>query len=115
MGNEFDLLIGKDHVDDKIKEYLLARDFYESTMRPQFFGSSAYKKLTLDKPCLRRDVHDSHNNTLRIFINNVDIYYEIETSYGSLGISNYYEARMYQEVSQLSELFNMIAKRIGDL
>lgn len=113
MGKLFDRL---NNVGDEIpvKKYLKKKGFYEDTMDPRFMNGYCYDQLITGKPCLRHDSDINDGCTLRIFINETDIYFEVQTSYSSYQTSDRYEPKDYPTVEDIDKLLDEILKRVLD-
>lgn len=97
-----------------IEKYLKDRDFYEDTMNPRFMNGYGYDQLNIGKPCLRHDSDINGGCTLRIFINETDIYFEVQTSYSSYQCSDRYETKDYPTVVDIDNLLDKILERVLD-
>jgi len=105
MGKLFDKYI--DILETPVLKYLNDRYFYESTMSPRFMDAASYGLIAnLKALCLRKDIALENERTLRIFINDFDIYYEIQTGYGSLEASGRFDPN--EDVTSLSDLLDEI-------
>lgn len=113
MGKLFDKL---NNVKDEtsIEEYLNRRGFYLDTMNPRFMDVRGYSELTTDEPCFRHDSTINNDCTLRIFINETDIYFEVQTSYRSYELSDRYDPKDYPTVSDIDTLLDEILERVLD-
>lgn len=83
MGEIFDRGIGRGVISAEVDAYLEERGFAKDTMKPTYLDSEEYNKLTLDKPCFSLTIDIDNYKTLTIYINTIDVYYELSTSYGS--------------------------------
>lgn len=112
MGKKFDSLCNKESSYTDIEKYLLSLNFYWSTMAPRFLNGTDYDRLTHDKKCLRKDVIIKKNYTLRLFINDTDIYYEVETPWRSYDMSELFNAKEYKTVDDIDDLLDEILDTI---
>lgn len=115
MGKLFDSVISNSNTGCslEISEYLLERDFSVDTMNPKFLDGLDYENLTIGKPCLLKTCCIS-NRYFYVYINNKDIYYELETSWGSYCSSRRYDATEYDTVEKLDELLDEIVLSLKD-
>lgn len=111
MGEVFDNFIGKSK--NPIQKYLMDRGFEEGTMNPRFMNGFKYDNLTIDKKCLCCYIPLHDGRSLSIFINDIDIYYEVETSYRSYDSSNRYDSKEYTDVEIISVLLDKIVEIVG--
>lgn len=112
MGRKFDRLINKDNFATPIQKYLIDKGFYESTMNPRFFNGVGCNELTFGAPCLRFDLGIKEDYTLRIFINEIDIFYEVENSYRSYETSGRHESSNYITVKDIDILLDEIIEDV---
>ena len=95
-----------------ITKHLKTLEFYEDSMNPHLKDGYDYKNLSRNEACLRRDiVEDGH--TLRIFINQTDIYYEIESPWKSCKESCRFDPTDYPTIEALDELLKEISRRFA--
>lgn len=113
MGKIFDSLINSNQNLAEIEKYLLERDFYNATMNPRFLNGINYDVLKLNMPCLRYDCYFK-NYTLRIFINSIDIYYELESPWSSLEKSQRYNPKDYNTIEDIDNLLDEICRDCWD-
>lgn len=106
MGEVFDNFIGKSQ--SPIQKYLMDRGFEEGTMNPRFMNEYQYDDLTIDKKCLCIYISLADGRSLSIYINDKDIYYEVETSYRSYDSSCRYDAKEYDNEEAISLLLDKI-------
>lgn len=71
-------------------------------------------KNAIDKSCLRRDIQINDNDYLRIFINEFNIYYEVENSWEMERTSGSYDAFEYDSVEKIDKLLDKIMKYVLD-
>ncbi|EQB4336187.1 hypothetical protein [Clostridium botulinum] len=112
MGKFFDKLNNVEVAKTQIEKYLKERSFYTDTMNPNFLNSYGYDKLTLNKSCLRHDSIINQGDTLSIFINEIDIYFEVQTFYGSYITSDRYSSKDYLTISDIDALLDEIMEEV---
>ena len=112
MGKLFDRLNNIDNDMDTIASYLKEKGFYESTMEPRFMNGFDYNKLTHGRPCLRHDSTIKDDYTLRIFINDIDIYYEVQNPWRSYETSFRYDTINYDTVETIDALLDEILEDV---
>lgn len=97
-----------------IEKYLEGKNFYKDTMHPRFMNGNCYGQLTIGIPCLRHDSSINDDCTLRIFINEIDIYFEVQTPYSSYETSDRYDPKDYPTVASIDNLLGEILERVLD-
>ncbi|NCI19706.1 hypothetical protein EJM73_08720 [Clostridium botulinum] len=112
MGKLFDKLNNVQVAKNQIEKYLKERGFYIDTMSPIFLNGYDYDKLTLNKSCLRHDSIINQGDTLSIFINEIDIYFEVQSSYSSYITSDRYNSQDYLTVSDIDTLLDEIMEEV---
>ena len=113
MGKLFDSLTNANH-QSPINNYLREKGFYADTMNPRFMNGVDYDELTIGKHCLRHDSTVNNDCTLRIFINETDIYFEVQTSYRSYKNSGRYNPDDYPTVLEIDALLDEILEQVMD-
>lgn len=111
MGKLFDEMAGKGNI-SPIKKYLKDRGFKDGYMNPRYIGEFGYRDLTLGKKCLIFQKELEDERYLRLYINKIDIYYEVETSYRSYDMSDRYDTKDYTTVEDISSLLDKIMNDI---
>ncbi|MNL91069.1 hypothetical protein D3C81_07970 [compost metagenome] len=107
MGDIFDRGIDRGVINAEVDAYLEERGFAKDTMSPTYLDGVGYSELTIDKPCFRLTTDIDNYSTLTIYINTIDVYYELSTSYGSLLKSLKMTLRDYT-IEAVSELLDEI-------
>lgn len=107
--------LGCSYIDKDIQLYLIERGFESDFMSPKFLDGIYYDGLTLDKQCLKYIGYINNDSAiLTIYINNIDIYYEVETAWGSYKTSSRYDAEDYSTVEDIDSLLDTIMSMVLD-
>lgn len=99
-------------INESVDKYLKNCDFYKSTMNPRFFGEETYSSeiMTKNSSCLRLDTDDPKNDdyTMRIFINQKEVYMEVQNSWGGFERSYHYKVHEPLTVELVDEILDRI-------
>lgn len=95
-----------------VESYFRSLGFYTSTMHPRFPDGDGYDDiLTHGEPCLRKDFGNEY--TVRIFMNKVELYMEVQTPWRSYVQSSY--VRLTAPNPNILDLEQAICSVISDL
>jgi hypothetical protein len=109
--------LNKEHYifNKEVDEYLLSHGFYYDKMSPRFMNDESHWESIKEhnKPCLRLDMEDPDNKgyTIRVFINRLETYKEVENSWRSFESSNHigYQAS-YFDIELIDRMLDELLK-----
>lgn len=111
-----EILNKEDYIFNKeVDEYLLSHGFYYDKMSPRFMNDESHFAVIKDhnKPCLRLDEDDSSNKgyTIRVLINRLEAYKEVQNSWRSFESSNHigYQAS-YFDIEFIDNMLDELLK-----